>query len=297
MKFLPKNKRGLSRTNVRGQALLLVLLSMAVVLVVVLSVLSRSITDIRVTSGEESSMRAFSAAEAGVEQVLVTGLPILTPVTIGDATFTTGVTSFAEGGTEFVFPSNVSAGDSVTLWFVSHASDGSLTCPCFTGNSLKVCWGAVGTLPNLPTTPAVEVSIVYTSTAGDYSSAKIARAAIDPRGRNSFDTPGLAPGTCTIGNQSFAFQKDLDFNNFSPIPNYGTPNVLQFAILRILYNTDNAQPIGVSVRGGVLPSQGILIDSQGVAGESNRRVEVFQGYPELPFIFNNAVFSPGGLTK
>ena len=48
-----------------GQALLLVLLGMAVVLTIVLSILSRSVTDIAVTSREEEALRAFSAAEAG----------------------------------------------------------------------------------------------------------------------------------------------------------------------------------------------------------------------------------------
>ena len=57
----------------KGQALILVLLSLAVVLTVVLSVFSRSITDVSISSKENDAMRAFSAAEAGVEQVLVVG--------------------------------------------------------------------------------------------------------------------------------------------------------------------------------------------------------------------------------
>jgi len=56
-----------------GQALLIVLLGMAVILTLVLSIVSRSVTDISLTKKDEESLRAFSAAEAGVEQLLVGG--------------------------------------------------------------------------------------------------------------------------------------------------------------------------------------------------------------------------------
>ncbi len=46
---------------------MLVLLSMSVVLTLVLFILSRSITDIAVTTSQEEAVRAFSAAEAGVD--------------------------------------------------------------------------------------------------------------------------------------------------------------------------------------------------------------------------------------
>ena len=62
MNFLSKRLQ-----NQSGQALLLVLLSMAVILTVVLSILSRSILDVAVTTGEEEALRAFSAAEAGMQ--------------------------------------------------------------------------------------------------------------------------------------------------------------------------------------------------------------------------------------
>ena len=57
----------------QGQALLIVLLTLSVVLTIVLSIVSRSITDISITSLEEDSQRAFNAAEAGVEQALLKG--------------------------------------------------------------------------------------------------------------------------------------------------------------------------------------------------------------------------------
>jgi len=47
----------------------------------------------------------------------------------------------------------------------------------------------------------------------------------------------------------------------------------------------------------LLPSQGLRIESTGISGESNRKIDVFQGYGEPPPIFDGAVFSLGGITK
>src|SRR3990167_6486206 len=56
-----------------GQGLLVIVVIMVVGLTVGLAVASRSITNIRTSTEEENSQRAFSAAEAGIEKVLKTG--------------------------------------------------------------------------------------------------------------------------------------------------------------------------------------------------------------------------------
>jgi len=53
-----------------GQVALIVLLLMIVILTIGLSLASRSITDIKISQDEKESLRAFSAAEAGVEKAL-----------------------------------------------------------------------------------------------------------------------------------------------------------------------------------------------------------------------------------
>ena len=57
----------------RGQALVIILLVLAVASTVVLSLVSRTVTDVAITTKEKDSSRAFSAAEAGVEEALVGG--------------------------------------------------------------------------------------------------------------------------------------------------------------------------------------------------------------------------------
>ncbi|MBU0572257.1 hypothetical protein KKH23_01135 [Patescibacteria group bacterium] len=304
MDFLPikaKIKRYQS-----GQALLLVLLSMAVVLTIVLSVLSRTITDITVTTKEEEALRAFAAAEAGVEKALIIGN---NAGEFGDgASFNATVSNFGEGQLEYVYPEKLLSGETAVVWFIDHdEDDGTLTCDtgeCFTGSIMKVCWGEPGTAPDSNTTPAIETSIFYAETPGDYSTLMIARDARDPnsarRETNKFQADGFGTD-CVIDGKEFAFRKIIDFGTDLgiPISAYGSQNGLQFAKIRILYNTDLAHTLGVDVSasGNNLPSQGVRIESAGSSGEANRRIEVFQTFGELPPIFDAVLFSPGGIVK
>ena len=57
----------------KGQALLIVVLAMVVALTVGLSVVSRSITNLKNSQQEIDSQKALSAAEAGVELAIKNG--------------------------------------------------------------------------------------------------------------------------------------------------------------------------------------------------------------------------------
>src|SRR5690348_4206428 len=54
----------------KGQAFLIVVLIMIIALTVGLSVASRTVTNLKMSSEEANSQKAFSAAEAGIEQTL-----------------------------------------------------------------------------------------------------------------------------------------------------------------------------------------------------------------------------------
>ena len=101
--------------NQKGQAVLVVLLSLSVVLIVVMFVVSRSVTDISLSTKEEDSLRAFSAAEAGVERALVIGTD--QGGDFGDASFNAAVTSFATGSNSVVYPISLKSGETATFWF------------------------------------------------------------------------------------------------------------------------------------------------------------------------------------
>jgi hypothetical protein len=285
-----------------GQAIVLVLLSLAVVLTIVLFVLARSVTDIAVSSRSEEAVRAFSAAEAGIENALVIGVGSNGLVDIGNAQYVSSVTGFAFGSSDFIYPVPMLSGDSMTTWFVSHLEDGTLGCnppdyPCYSGSSMSVCWGEAGTSQSSSTTPAIEVSVFYETSPGVTSSVNIKRVTADPYGGrptpNGFG--GITGVNCPIAGSSYAFNKTVNFGVTGL--NIPAGSRLLFARVRMFYNNTTTQPVGISVSGGLLPSQGQEITSTGTAGDANRKVAVFQGWPEPPAVFDFAIYSGTGLTK
>lgn len=289
--------------NLSGQALLIVLLSLAVVLTIVLYIVSRSITDVSISTKEEDSLRAFSAAEAGIERALIIGSSVND--TIGDANFSASLIDFAKGSKEVVYPLSLKSGETATFWFTGHNADGSLGCgeePCYSGTNLKFCWGEPGTSSSSSTTPALELTFVYTSTPGSFSTAKVGRYVVDPNSgrRTSNKFSSTTSGTCTLGDTSFQFQKNLNIPSDFGVSNSAVPNVLQFARARILYNTSVSHKVGISVDfagGSALPSQGVKVESLGSFSQSNRKVEVYQLHPEVPAIFESVLFSSSSLVK
>ena len=288
-----------------GQALLIILLSMAVVITIVLSIVSRSVTDVRTSSKEQDSLRAFSAAEAGIERALVSGGNSSGP--IGGATFNANVTEVARNASVFSYPNDLTSGDPGTIWFVSHKQDGSLGCdasnPCFAGSTVTLCWGNSGAIG--ATTPAIEATFIYTSTPGDYTTSKVSRASYDPnvarRATNGFGAPDV--GNCVIGTKTYPYRKTINLVALPAVGGLGivnanVANVLQLLRVRMLYNTVATAPFGVTVPGGsVLPSQGRQIESTGVSGDSTRKVQVFSLYSDLPSVFSSGIFSEGGINQ
>lgn len=299
--------------NSRGQALLVVLLSLAVVLTIVLFIVSRSITDITVSTREEESLRAFSAAEAGIEQALIVGTGINgQDINVGDAQFNADVSSYSEGVNQYMYPFSLYSGETATFWFVNHDANGNLTCDgvsstddCFQGSGVNVCWGNEGT----SAMPAVEVSVYYTATPGDFTTLQIGRAAFDSDSsrNNGFDLANSNGCTFADG-QKTAYVKRVNFTDLgisqNPGAGLGYENVVQFMKVKMLYNgiapTGEKQIVGLGAAytGEVFPSQGIRVNSLGSYADSNRRIEVFQLHAETPEIFNNAVYvSSGGISK
>lgn len=63
-------RKGQAPRHSSGQAVLIVLLVVAVALGFALSIISQSVTDVRISKQEQESARAFNAAEAGIEEAL-----------------------------------------------------------------------------------------------------------------------------------------------------------------------------------------------------------------------------------
>lgn len=263
MKRLPKIKTS------SGQALLIILLIMAVALTIGLSVISRSITDIKISQQTEEAARAFSAAEAGIEEALVgTGELFQRTFEETGAKFETKKAGFPPEGTmEFVFPQELTIDDPQTLYLAKYETDGTLT-RYYTAGTIDVCWGD---------NAALEVSIYYQD-AGVY---KVARAVVDP-------VNGRTPGSDSPSGQCAG----LGHKKTLSLPS-GANITLLFLRLRVLYA--NAKVGAVAASGASFPSQGVEIESTGTAGTSTRKVKVVRFYPAPPVIFDFAIYSGGSL--
>ena len=302
-----------------GQALLIVLLGMTGILTVVLSVVSRTVTDITITSYQEDAQRAFDAAEAGIEDALLTGTAVVGPVPIGEATYDVSFANPVPDNREYKYPADLVSGESATFWFVEHdPANGKLTCAggnCSGANRFGICWGSETTLTD--ETPAIEVTVLYDYNEGagtvgnvissggkDFIHLKVARGAYDANtsGRSSPNNFDTASTGCNIAGKEFAFTTGtINLSGGSPdidIPCSGIDECILMVKVRLFYNTD-FEPLAIEVGPGSasLPPQGTQIDSVGAAGGSTRRINVFQSYPEPPFVFDSAIFGQGDLIK
>jgi hypothetical protein len=286
------------KNNSSGQILLLAVLSMATILTVVLSAATRSISDISITSAEEESIKAFSAAEAGIEQTLLSGTAasgaVGTQQSSGTASYNTTISSAPVS--QYVYPIELSSGGLATVWLVSHDQNNNYVCgagnPCYNASSLRLCWGKAGTSSSVATTPAVQVVTVYQN-AGAIDTRVLG---YDPNSnrRTSDNNFTNSAGSCgaAIGGTNFAFGTTVDF---STIPGYSTAGTLKSIVVRMVYN-DVTHPLGIASTGN-LPSQSRQVSSVGTSGTSSRKVEVNSLYPELPEIFSSAIFSINGISK
>jgi hypothetical protein len=297
----------------QGQALLIILLVLAVSLVLVLSTASRSVTDIQTTTLEEESLRAFNAAEAGVEEALINTTVGTFEDDFDDGTseYITDVDYYDPIDGDFEHPIKISSGEVITFWFVDHDDDGNLTCgagECFNGNNIEFCWGEADPENDYgsgESRPALQVTLYYDTdgnwgslSSGDYSSVEAKRWTFDPdlvrRSENGFTAANEGCGSGGHGSggggsDSYGYSTDeLSVTSVRPI----------LARIKALYNTERPTAVRLETHGSPhLPPQGLLIDSTGGAGDSSRRIQVWQTYPDLPFIFDAAIYTQGGLTK
>lgn len=305
------SKRELEKHLHSGQALLVVLLGMAVVLTMVLSVVSRSVTDIQLTTRDDEALRAFSAAEAGVEQALIVGSSIGdTQFADSGSSYSVSVEQLAENQDRYEYPEEIYAGESANLWLVSHDSDGNLSCDdgfCYNEDYFQVCWGDDDTIRDY-NAPALEVSVYYDSdptnapfavgAAPDFGDVQVARYTYDPTDArrtndNSFEF-GAGTGNCDFDGKIIEYVASVNVANGLPAGCSAQDGCLLFAKAKLIYNANTPHPVGfLTPAGGVFPSQGVHVESTGTFGDSTRQIDVFRTYREPLSIFESAVFSMG----
>lgn len=277
--FLPDAKNSQS-----GQAVLIILLIMTVILTIGLSVVSRSVTDVKISQQTQEAARAFWVAQAGLEKAIKANAGILTE-TLNNIDYSVSKIGLG-AGKEFVFPEKAKASESVTLWLVGHnESTGEIDETVSFKDKITLYWGNEGEFSDLKdTTPALEATLIYNKGGG----FKTMRYVFDPYSARSVPTNfSSVNGPFTVSGQKFSFSsEEIDLKDF------GTPYFFRF---RLLFNSA-PQALGVAASSD-LPSQGNCFESQATISESGivRKLKQCQFWLVSPNIFDYVLFSGGGI--
>lgn len=265
----------------KGQTILVMLLLVAVILTIGLSVVSRSVTDVRISSQTQESARAFWVAQAGLEKAIRTGAGE-SNIPVGDVRYTVTKSILGEGLT-FDFPDKIEAQQIVNVWLVNHDTDGQILLgERYAGTNLILYWGDPDdiSLADQNLKPAIEATLIYQNSSDKFYSHKYA---FDPFSGRSVQT-NFSP-TVASDNPSFAYMATI---SFADALNYNKPYLVT---LKLLFNTT---PKPVRVKGSVnLFSQGNCFTSAAVISSSNvsRTVRECRLWPTAPEIFNYLLFS------
>ncbi|HLE48586.1 MAG TPA: hypothetical protein VI819_00930 [Patescibacteria group bacterium] len=301
-----------------GQAVLMIVLVLSVVLTLVVSAVTRSVVDLDITKYDDNAIRAFDAAQAGIERVLIgETVPPGTTLQSG-ATVTAASTDSTTVANMYLYPLELYSGESAVFWFVNHklTASGDLIVDCLMGGcvtpaQVRFCWGTLGTAGDGNSkAPAIEIETYYSTSSPspqskyndmyDWSTIQTKKLSIDPnttrRLSNNFSAPAVAGGIGCANPINFQFSTrhddDLGDLGYESLPN----GSLILIRVTMLYNDDKTHPIGIRSSGSI-PPQGRVITSTGVSGDATRKLSLYQGFPEFPFEFGSVIFSKGSITK
>lgn len=278
----------------KGQVLLITVLVLSIAVTIALSLIGRSVTDVSMSRNLEESARAFSAAEAGVEEALRTN----TLESKTNASYTEGAGYTSEvaiiGDSTGVYTlSTITAGQADTVWLVGHdASNAIDLATYYSYGTIDVCWS------HATPTPALEIAIYYKSGANYL----VIRSAFDPdaliRSSNKFSTVtdvNNISGGC--GGMTNVYRQTVT------VPT-GAGIIPLFMRIRPYYGnaTVTVTPLGSNN----LPKQGVEVSSTGCTqitasgcteGGVTRKIVVRRQYPGPATIFDYSIYSQGSLEQ
>lgn len=267
------------RNSQRGQALLIVVLIMVVALTVGISLASRNVVNLKLSTEEQNSKMALSAAEAGIEEALIG--KNATNQQLGNAVVS-NVNIQQSAGNLFLINNGaiISKDDGVDVWLTPFNENiTQLYQNPWTGN-LTVVWGSGGdicdTNPAVNTMAALEIIVI----SGSAANPQMTQSTYDYcrlRSSNNGFTAANLNNNISVGGVKPAYTTN-------PI---AVTNGLFVRIIPLYANT----VIGVQASSN-LPSQGQIITSTGTAGTTQRKISYFQTNDSLPSEFFYSIFSP-----
>lgn len=292
------------KSSQSGQVILILLLVITIGLGVGLSVIQRSISEVSTSTKIEESSRAFSAAEAGIEQTLAR---LSQGQGSQDVNFSENQSkakidisgSVPASNQIFELPA-ISKESVAQAWLATPATAPDAASVYYDQPNLDVYWGDINANPK----PAIEVSVLYLQ-GGD-----IKRKAFyfDP---NSARTPpnGFTLVSCTNVKKDTSLGSNRDFACKATLSGLGSADlgagrVLMLARARVFYTNTTHQvafaPLGGPCGGSPscsLPLQATVIVSTGTSGQTERRVQLVRQDNFVPFFFDYAIFSLAAINK
>lgn len=258
----------------KGQALLIVILVMVIALTVGLSIAVRTTNNIRTSTEDENSERAFSAAEAGIEQAFLSNTSVPITSLNNNTSYQTTVSSVSGGA---FFLNNGTAllkDESIDVWLASYPN---YSAP-WSGN-LTVSWGAASDTCSPSeasnTQAALEIVVLSGSTNNPQATSYLLDPCLSRVASNNFES--VVTGGGTISGKTFARSRTI--------------NISSGLIARIV-------PLYASTEIGVqaspaLPSQGTVVTSVGTSDTAQRKIVSYRSHPKLPTeLFPFIFFSP-----
>jgi len=256
----------------KGQILLIVVLVMVTTLTIALSVAARSITNTRTSQESATSEQAFSAAEAGIEKSLSSNSSV-TGSFSNKASYSTKLVAVV--GTEFALNNSapVLKDEPADLWlstYPGYTSQRSGNVTFYWGSTSDVC----NANESSNTMAALEIMVFTGSVANPHST----RYGVDPcaarRSVNNFQ--GANPGN-TVAGTAYKYSFSLDGANtvnsglfIRVIPLYA-PTVV--AVSGCDQANANCTPFA---------TQGTLVQATGIVGNTERKIQSYRYYPQLP---------------
>lgn len=311
---LPKKTRQNLKSS-SGQIIVLFLLILVVGLAIVLSVASRTVTDIRITTTSDESSRAYFAAEAAIEEALKkvsssgAGTFTLNFSSLNNSTATVEITEDTSVA-EFVYPTVIPPDGVAQIALMTPFNPPSQANlnngEWLGGTALTFLWGDA--VSGVPPNTAIEISIVYATRSGPINwfieTGNIRKVVFDnvsSRSTGACFSSVVTPPNVPLQTTGFSFtpeyQATLTILSGSGCTGVNPPPNSKpvMARVRMLYN---GSPLAVRGVGADLPPQGFTIDSSGQTPSGvTRRIEVTRLYPSVPSLFDYVLFSGGSDLK
>ncbi len=303
-------------TNQSGQVLIALVLTLLTILTVGLIIIQRSTVDVTTSTQNDQASRAFSAAEAGVEQALQGGSAITPQDLTNNSSYYVSASARLPLPNQALEYESTRKGEPTQFWLVDPFTDFGTNNPVayYQRDGIYVYFGDKNAEKTATsnTLPALEISLIYFNTTDKKILA--ARTYVDTDSTRADNTRFYK---CI--NSDYNILLDPPMINTSSSPN-GTAEIDRSFKCRVristLYTGANIIPIMIRTRllyvdfqpvavgpegfgaiGYSLPAQQTIFTSIGTSGQARKTIQVKKEDNVVPNFFDYAIYSAADIVK